>query len=321
MALSILVRPGAKRRVSLSGKWLLPLGLIALLFSLDSDWYDGIVSATSISKWFVGDRYIYCQKSDHLRSVFKLAGWDLDNTVVPRIYTERLPRDFPEISDVNERKRLFLEIMLPIVLKVNEEIEEEAKLFEKVLMGSASPESVSHLLEKYELDELDSEIIRLRVRPVPVWQVLAQAALESGWGTSRFAMHANNLMGEQVFEPGSGLLPDNRPKDAIYEVRVFRSLIAALRRYVTNLNTHESYKEYRLLRARTGNIRMLEGLKYYSIERDAYIEKLELLINHEGLLRYDGYTLESFRQTELTTQRVVDVRGRITTSTAGSVLK
>jgi len=298
MVLSILVRSGAKRRVSLSSKWLLPIGLIALLFVLGSDWYDGIVSATSFSKWFVGDRYVYCQKSAHLKSVFELAGWNLDDTVVPRIYTERLPRDFPEISNVDERKQLFLKIMLPIVLKINEEIKEEAKLFEKVLMGSASPESVSHLLEKYELDELDSEIIRFRVRPVPVWQALAQAALESGWGTSRFAMHANNLMGEQVFEPGSGLLPNNRPKDAVYEIRVFRSLMAALRRYVTNLNTHASYEKYRLLRARTGDIRILEGLRYYSIERDAYIEKLELMINHEGLLRYEGYTLESFRQTE-----------------------
>ncbi|HCZ07180.1 MAG: Bax protein [Thermotogota bacterium] len=296
MVLSFLVRSGSKKRMIFIGRLLFLLLLFAVLFLAASSWCEEVVSPLLVAKWFSGDRYVYCRASQHLKSVFELAGWSLGNSVVPRIYVERLPRDFPELPDVEERKEFFLMIILPMVLKIEEEIQEDAELFEKVLSGLIAPESVRHLLEKYELDELDPKLIRLRVKPVPVWQALAQAALESGWGTSRFAMHANNLMGEQVFEPGSGLVPSDRPDDAKYEVRVFRSLLSAMRRYVNNLNTHESYRQYRLLRAQFDDVRILEGLLYYSVERDKYIEKLEFLINHEGLLKYSSYRLEASNQ-------------------------
>ena len=124
-----------------------------------------------------------------------------------------------------------------------------------------------------------------RVDVVPVSLALTQAAKESGWGQSRFALEGNNLFGHWCFEEGCGLVPANRPTGATHEVAAFDSVTQSVRRYLNNLNTHPSYAPLRDIRAaqrRAGTplsgLVLADGLIRYSERRDAYVQDIKQIL-------------------------------------------
>ena len=120
--------------------------------------------------------------------------------------------------------------------------------------------------------------------------VLAQAAIESAWGTSRFARQANNLFGQWCFAPGCGIVPLHRPSDATYEVEKFPSVGAAVEAYYLNLNTHAAYRALRTIRRESrlqgktlSGALMVAGLEKYSGRGIHYVEELRSMIRTNQL--------------------------------------
>ena len=214
------------------------------------------------------------------------------------VYTE-VP-DFNKYLDVRDKKQAFFEFLAPLVRAENAIIEEQRNnliaLYHRWQGDSNSLDSDDReLLEQLAIEyrvEFDmnenSDMFTLllrRVDVVPETLVLVQAANESGWGTSRFALEGLNFFGQWCFRRGCGIVPENRPDGMNHEVRIFKSVNASIRSYLRNINTHAAYLELRLLRqqrrAEGKDIRALDltpGLLSYSERGEDYIDELNAMI-------------------------------------------
>lgn len=209
--------------------------------------------------------------------------------------------DFALYEDTEARKEAFFGYFLPLVEMRNEEI---LKLRAELLrlrenMGDLSGRQqrrVVQLAADYEIDEFDIneagdwDTLLRRVDVVPPSLALAQAANESGWGLSRFALEGNNYFGHWCYVEGCGLIPDSRPAGARHEVAAFDSPEQSVQRYIRNLNSHDAYRELRLKRSElrqndeliTG-LELAEGLTQYSQRGQEYIRELQAMIRFNEL--------------------------------------
>ena len=222
--------------------------------------------------------------------------------------------DFALVADVDARKQQFFDFLESYVNAENARLlkrRETLTMFSRVLANGhrLSPsERVS--LAKFALDyrvDFDSdrgqrgdaalvEQLLRRVDAIPVSLVLAQAANESAWGTSRFAVDGNNLFGQWCYEEGCGFVPLERADKASHEVRKFNTIAAAVSAYFKNLNTHPSYQHFRRMRAHMRDqekildpIQLAYGLGSYSQRGDNYIDEVQTIIQQNALrLRDDG---------------------------------
>lgn len=222
--------------------------------------------------------------------------------------------DFALVADVDARKQQFFDFLESYVNAENARLlkrRETLAMFSRVLANGhrLSPsERVS--LAKFALDyrvDFDSdrgqrgdaalvEQLLRRVDAIPVSLVLAQAANESAWGTSRFAVDGNNLFGQWCYEEGCGFVPLERADKASHEVRKFNTIAAAVSAYFKNLNTHPSYQHFRRMRAHMRDqekildpIQLAYGLGSYSQRGDNYIDEVQTIIQQNALrLRDDG---------------------------------
>ncbi len=166
-------------------------------------------------------------------------------------------------------------------------------------LSTLESEWLAALARRYDIPDwraTEDQLQRLirRVDVVPASLLVAQAALESGWGTSRFARQANNLFGEWCFSEGCGVTPRARDDGASHEIRRFASISEAIESYLMNLNTHAAYRDFRRLRelqrlqARPLNGNTLaSGLSQYSQEGEHYIEKVRRLMRANALHSLD----------------------------------
>lgn len=210
----------------------------------------------------------------------------------PKFTNVHLP-DFASISNVQEKKHAFFTFMKPFVYEVNNEIlkqRESVERFDPNNATEADIDSITKLARKYrikqltDLTEIKQQLLE-RVDIIPVDLVLMQAANESGWGTSRFAVEANNLFGQWCFRKGCGVIPKGRPEGETYEVRKFSTPADSIRGYFHNLNTGQAYSDLRLIRSQqraetqqldaTG---IAEGLLPYSTRREAYVEEIQQML-------------------------------------------
>ena len=217
--------------------------------------------------------------------------------------------DFGAIDDVGRKKQAFFEFLLPLVDARNAFIR-----YNRAFLGRARDRVVAAvpltddelarlaaLADRYEVAFADAadldafDLLAFRMDVIPPSLALAQAAAESGWGTSRFARAGNNLFGEWCFTPGCGIVPGRRPEGASHEVADFESVAASLESYFLNLNTHEAYRPVRTLRAqarRDGRtvrgVELAAGLLRYSERREAYVEEIRTIIRVNELGRLDG---------------------------------
>ncbi|MEE4361362.1 MAG: glucosaminidase domain-containing protein [Pseudomonadales bacterium] len=225
----------------------------------------------------------------------------------PEVAAAPLP-DFATIDDVAVKKRAFFEFLLPMVEARNAWIRDNRDFLQRtrdrlvagVALSESEGDRLAALAERYEVsfaDDRDLDAIDLllfRVDEIPPSLVLAQAASESGWGTSRFARMGNNLFGEWCFEAGCGIVPGRRRDGASHEVADFETVSHSIESYFLNLNTHEAYRPVRMLREqarRRGEVlrgaELAAGLVRYSERRDLYIEELRAIIRVNGLDRLD----------------------------------
>ena len=214
-----------------------------------------------------------------------------------------LPKDLYLIEDAKERKNLFIKIVLPLILQENKKITEDRKKLFKILNKKFNSKTEARWLKwkfkQYKVDNSDISELKMRMDIIPVSLAIAQAAIESGWGTSRFAIEGNALFGQWTWS-NKGLEPENKDDGKSHKIMQFKILTASVRAYKKNLNTHSGYKEFReartKLRIEGKELNGLELTKYlhnYAETGKKYTRIIELTINKNSLTDFDGAKLLS----------------------------
>jgi len=266
-------------------------------------WIDSL-GVTESAAWVHGWRGI--------EKIFKKYEYQLDQVtekkmLVPRVFFSSLPRDLKNITDTKFRKHLFLMIILPLILKENEKIQEDRARLWEIIARKRMGEHIfaqdrlwlAVLAESFKVDRNDLSSLLMRVDIIPASLALAQAAEESGWGTSRFATSANAVFGQWTTKNDSGVVPLNRDIGKTHKVKRFESLSKSISAYMRNLNTHPAYRSFRKTRSvirKSGSeisgMALVSGLKKYSQRGQAYIKILQKLILSNDLHSLDNVTLE-----------------------------
>ncbi len=213
------------------------------------------------------------------------------------------PPDFAAIEDTQVRKTAFVEYLTPAITELNRERAEERQalkeLYAELLEGESAGwwqrRKLAAWAQRYDIEFIPeqeaavAEKLLLHLDEIPASMVLAQAALESAWGTSRFARTGDNFFGQWCFTEGCGMVPGARTEGASHEVKTFSSVKEALQSYFRNINSHPVYAQVREIRAQArkagkplSGLEMVAGLEKYSARGQAYIEELREVIRYNN---------------------------------------
>ena len=212
-----------------------------------------------------------------------------------------LPNEIRMIENIKKRKEFFIQIVLPLILKENNNIRIDRKRLFNIINKSKNTPLEKKWLEKkykqYGIPSKDLSILKIRMDEVPVSLALAQAAKETGWGTSRFAQEGNALFGQWTWS-GEGLKPKDADKDQGHKVMKFNVLQASVRAYQRNINTHSSYLKFREERAKLrdqdlklDSLKLAEYLDQYAETGNKYVEVLKKIILQNNLKDFDDAKL------------------------------
>ncbi|NOY44667.1 MAG: hypothetical protein GXP50_04330 [Deltaproteobacteria bacterium] len=253
--------------------------------------------------------------AQELAAVLDRVWAEVEEGGVPNVAPAILPPGLDRFP-VARRKEVFVRAVVPHVVAANERIRAQRDSLEAIGRnlergGRASEVDLLFLLDlarryRVKVDPtgvradpravVDALLQRVDVVPVPL--AVAQAALESAWGTSRFAVEGNSLFGQWVFRAGAGIAPRDRPPGARYAVAAFPGLAEAVDGYLRNLNTLWAYEEFRRLRAqarvegrRPDPRELAWGLLPYSVRREAYVQEVLDVMRQNRLGRYQGVRL------------------------------
>ena len=219
------------------------------------------------------------------------------NKIVKPFEVGMLPEELKNIESTKKRKDLFIKIVLPLILSENNRILRDRDILFKVLNKNNNTKSERIWLDKkfkqYGVVNKDVSTLKIRMDIVPVSLALAQAAKETGWGTSRFAIEGNALFGQWTYS-GDGIKPAAADEDDKHKVMAFSVLKSSVRAYQRNLNTHKSYRAFRKERAiQRDNEQNLDStllanyLGSYAETGDEYVKILKQIINQNNLKDFD----------------------------------
>ena len=216
--------------------------------------------------------------------------------------------NFASIQNLSLKKRQFFDYLEDYVLAENESIiraRNELKRYVAIAdSGVEFSERERYWLlnladdyriesEKHSEREILNELM-LRIDVLPASLALAQAANESAWGTSRFALQGNNVFGQWCYEAGCGIIPAQRKPGASHEVRSFETIASSVQAYFLNINTHASYSYLRDLRSRMrarnlpfDPMSLAIGLGRYSERGDNYVNEVQRIILQNDLRKRD----------------------------------
>lgn len=221
-------------------------------------------------------------------------------TAVPALAVQHLPDDIGTLG-VDAKKEIFFKTLMPLVLAENARIAQQRQFIEAQFAagnfypGTPGWQSLARLAASYQIEgSLNDPAVRARllrrVDQVPPALVLAQAAKESGWGTSRFAREANNLFGVWTWQKDAGLVPREAGDDAKHYVRAFADLRDSVRAYLYNINIGHAYVTLRQLRAAAraaGGVpdarRLAGALQAYSERGHRYVHAVRAIMAQNGL--------------------------------------
>ena len=208
-----------------------------------------------------------------------------------------LPNEIKKIENTKKRKEFFIQIVLPLVLQENNNIRLDRKRLFSIINKSNNTNLEKKWLDKkykqYGIPSKDLSTLKIRMDEIPVSLALAQAAKETGWGTSRFAQEGNALFGQWTWS-GEGLKPKDSDKNEGHKVMKFNILQASVRAYQRNLNTHKTYREFRLARAQLrdegrelDSIILSQYLDEYAETGKEYVKILKKIIEQNSLKDFD----------------------------------
>ena len=237
-----------------------------------------------------------------IEELFKDNGYNLDTVKKTKLVNAgnqltKLPKELKNIESPKKRKKLFIKIVLPLIIEENLKIRfDRKKLFKILNKNNTSKRDVAWLglkFKQYGIKNNDLTTLKIRMDEIPVSLAIAQAAKETGWGSSRFAQEGNALFGQWTWS-GEGIKPLDVEKDKKHKVAKFKILKASVRAYQRNLNTHPSYKEFRIERAiqrdndqKLDSLKLVEFLEKYAETGKEYTEVLKKIINQNSLIDFD----------------------------------
>ena len=240
-----------------------------------------------------------------LKQLFEDTKYNLNdvrkNKVVKPVSINLLPNEIKNIESSKKRKQLFIQIVLPLILEENERIKLDRKRLFVILNKNNNTESerkwLKNKFKQYGVVNRDLATLKTRLDEIPVSLAIAQAAKETGWGTSRFALEGNALFGQWTWND-DGIKPAGVDDKAKHKIMRFNVLQASVRAYQRNLNTHSSYKEFRKARAiqrdNKGKLNSLELVNYldkYAQTGKEYTRILKMIIQQNLLQDFDDAKL------------------------------
>lgn len=233
---------------------------------------------------------------------------------VPAVLVSKFPLDLPTLDNATQKKA-FLHVLLPAAMIALSEVEAERTAFEKIMAKFVQPPRslafdleakddgrfggltqneiylLRNLCRKYRANEVAD--LRRRINQVPMSLIMAQGALESAWGGSRFSLKRNNLFGVLIWDK-TGMMPDGQEDGKAYSGVAYASLLDSVRAYILMLNRGHAYRGLREIREETmDSLALTNGLKAYSIRGNEYIADLAQLIKSNDLQIYDQCVLAS----------------------------
>ena len=244
-------------------------------------------------------------KTQTVLNLFEDVNYDLnkvrrDKKVKP-IYFTQFPSDLDELQNVKLKKETFIKIVLPLIVAENEKILEDRLKLKTVLKKKMTTEAEKQWLRQklleYKVKNGKVEELMKRMDIIPTSLALAQAAKESGWGTSRFALEGNAMFGQWTWT-GQGIEPLFKDKSKKHRVLKFPILRASVKSYINNLNTHKSYKKLREKRSdlrskktRIGGLKLSETLDNYAETGKEYTKVIAQIIKENRLADFEPVTL------------------------------
>ena len=236
-----------------------------------------------------------------IKQLFQDTDYKLDDVretkLVKPVALTLLPGEIKMIESTKKRKEFFIQIVLPLVLKENNNIRLDRKTLFKIINKSNNTKLEKKWLEKkykqYGVTSKDLTTLKIRMDEIPVSLALAQAAKETGWGTSRFAQEGNALFGQWTWS-GEGIKPAGADGDSKHKVAKFKVLKASVKAYQRNLNTHSGYKEFRRERAiqrdnegKLNSLLLVNYLDKYAETGIEYTKILKKIIEQNSLTEFD----------------------------------
>ena len=238
-------------------------------------------------------------------NLFEDLEYDLDKVrsqkKVKPIFFTRFPEDLNSIGSVNKKKETFIKIILPLVLAENKRIFNDRQKLKKIMKKRITSDKekawLKQKLREYKVKKEDMDELYKRIDIIPNSIALAQAAKESGWGTSRFALEGNAIFGQWTWSE-KGIEPLNKEKGESHKILKFPILRASVKAYITNLNTHKSYKEFRdkrgLIREKNKSVKgldLIHQLQNYAQTGKEYTKILEKIIVQNDLDDFENVEL------------------------------
>ena len=240
-----------------------------------------------------------------IKQLFEDTNYTLDDVrkkkLVKPVALTLLPGEIKMIESTNQRKEFFIQIILPLILQENNNIKIDRKRLFNIINKSNNTDLEKKWLEKkykqYGIPSKDLSTLKIRMDEIPVSLAIAQAAKETGWGTSRFAQEGNALFGQWTWS-GEGLKPKDSEKNEGHKVMKFNVLQASVRAYQRNLNTHSSYKNLRKARAELrdrgkplDSLILAKYLNEYAETGQKYVDVLQQIIKQNNLKDFDDAKL------------------------------
>ena len=240
-----------------------------------------------------------------IEELFKSTNYNLNdvrkNKLVKPISLTLLPEEIKQIENVKKRKDLFIQIILPLVIKENNHIKLDRKKLFSILNKNQNTTAENNWLnskfKQYGVVNKDLSTLKIRMDEVPASMAIAQAAKETGWGTSRFAQEGNALFGQWTWS-GEGIKPAGADDNSTHKVMKFKVLQASVKAYQRNLNTHSSYRGFRSARAqlrdrnkKLDSIALTEHLDKYAETGKKYVKILQQIIKQNNLKDFDDAKL------------------------------
>jgi Bax protein len=240
-----------------------------------------------------------------IEELFKSTNYSLEdvrkNKLVKPISLTLLPNEITKIENVKKRKDFFIKIILPLIIKENNNIKLDRKKLFSILNKNKNTRTEQVWLnlkfKQYGVVNKDLSTLKIRMDEIPVSMAIAQAAKETGWGTSRFAQEGNALFGQWTWS-GEGIKPIDADNNSTHKVMKFKVLQASIRAYQRNLNTHSSYKNFRSARAelrdegkKLDSMNLSEYLDKYAETGKEYVRVLQQIIKQNNLTDFDDAKL------------------------------
>lgn len=224
-------------------------------------------------------------------------------TLALNSYAKGMPNEYYKIKDTKERKSYFFEYIYKLTEKENKRILEERSFVKKLLSSKLSEESISsnelkkltELKKRYRVKKLyDLKSYMMKIDVIPPSMSLAQAAVESAWGRSRFTKKANNIFGHWTYNSKIGMIPKRRTAGSKHFIRIFTTLQASMRAYMLNLNRHTAYSSFQKKRYKTRlknknpmGLELSQTMINYSGIGKKYLAILKSVIKKNKLQTYD----------------------------------